>query len=120
MNFMKADIGKKVINKRTKAIGNFISRCDEPSFNIQLENGRSVGGGINSPYAQDWEIVEEDNWKLADNMGVLNDTAGIALIDFKTFIQKVKRDVIKLDNKGDDKVDYDDVFDIIDKRAGKL
>jgi len=60
MNFTEEDIGKEVRNKKTGQIGKYISRCDEPSFNIEFENGHRTGGAINSPLAQEWKIYEED------------------------------------------------------------
>ena len=68
--------------------------------------------------ATDWEIYEEeDNWNLAKDGHIHFDS----LDSIRTFIQKCKEEVINI-NKRDhiDKIQTDELFEIIDKRAGDL
>jgi len=71
--------------------------------------------------ATDWEIYEEeDNWNLADNL-VYNVNRMGCKIAFKTFIQKVKEDIQKFGVVSSIELSFrDELFEIIDKRAGDL
>ena len=120
MNFMEENIGKKVRNKNTGQIGTFISMCNEPSFDIEFKNGNRVGGAINSGFAKDWEIYEEeDNWSAADIIDIPENFASgtkiISVINFKRFAHKIKEDILKVYP-----ISKKDIVDIIDKRAGDL
>jgi hypothetical protein len=52
-------LGTKVFNKRLGKTGKIVSYCDEPSFEIEDEDGHSWSGAMNSLFCNEW-IVEKD------------------------------------------------------------
>lgn len=131
MNFMEAvkamKQGKKVRRKNSDAIHSFILFNDNKEgrliWNYKQNNVINERLYLEDIEATDWEIYEEeDNWNLADTLQIPHKNLDIKyfkLIDIKTFIQKVKEDI--MDKDGDEfRIDKRDAHKIIDKRSGNL
>lgn len=70
--------------------------------------------------ATDWEIYEEqDEWNLADELKKDGNELRYS-IHFKTFIQKVKEDVMKKTDGTTNAIYHSTLWAILSKRAGDL
>ena len=115
MEFKVEDVGKKVKDQGGK-IYEVVAFQENPSVDLKnIETGNELNIANRCLIADGMKIYEEkDNWNLADSLEDIHNNIS-TVGEIKTFIQKVKEDVRKVND-----IDSVDMDNILDKRAGDL